>query len=818
MGPRPAIFLLVACALICAGAVELMKTKAGQRVVIDVYPRDIVRVRLYPANDIGYEVTDVVVADALETGFKTACADASTCTVGTEHAQVKVTDDTTDRYALLVEWTTSDGTVAKAELRYKEGDRAEGRVVFPHGQKLYGIPERAINLALQAGSTYRLMNLDVFQYALDSTGGIYGTIPFLLAHAAAQSSGMLWLNSADTNVGIESPPEGGVAAQWSSEAGMIDVMVFIGPTPAEVQTQHSSITGAMFMPPQFALGYHQCRWNYRSTTDSLDVDAGFDLNNIPYDVLWLDIEHTDGKRYFTWDLHNFPEPEKLVSALTAKGRKLVTITDPHIKVDSGYHVYQQGQDKGFFVKTEAGSAFEGHCWPGTSSWVDFYNKNARDWYANLFHYSSYKGSSPDVYTWIDMNEPSVFNAPEVTMDKNAVHTSADGKKVKHRLLHNMYGFYHTMAAFQGHIVRNQEPPRQVTRPFILTRSFFAGSQRFAAMWTGDNKAEWGHLSKSIPMLLALSLSNYPFVGADVGGFFNNPEADLLIRWYQTAIFYPFFRAHAHLETKRREPWLFGDEVTDRIRNAIALRYSLIPYLYTLFYKAHRDGTNIIRPLFFEWPTHSSLQEQQESFTVGSSILVRPVTAKDATSVQVALPDGETWYEYPSGTVRTGPTYDMPVTMDTIPMFLRGGHIIPTKERLRRSTVAMREDPITLHVAVNAQGNSYGELYLDDTMSYAYQSGNFILKAYTFTSNKLSSKDVAAVPTRTFTTSATIERVVLYGESLRKPAAVYAVYNNNADRTAIGVKKLLAFSMVGNTLVIRKPDLKVDSDWTIALEY
>eukprot|EP00658_Telonema_sp_P-2_P005120 TRINITY_DN11924_c0_g1_i1.p1 TRINITY_DN11924_c0_g1~~TRINITY_DN11924_c0_g1_i1.p1 ORF type:complete len:178 (-),score=50.52 TRINITY_DN11924_c0_g1_i1:169-702(-) len=161
-----------------------------------------------------------------------------------------------------------------------------------------------------------------------------------------------------------------------------------------------------------------------------------------------------------------------------------------------------------------------------------------------------------------MNEPSVFNSPEVTMDRDAIHRTADGTEVKHRYLHNMYGFYHTMAAYEGHLLRSRElNTGKINRPFILTRSFFAGSQRYCAMWTGDNMAKWDHLEKSIPMLLTLSLSNFPFVGADVGGFFFNPSSELMTRWMQAGAFYPFFRAHAHLETKRREPWLFADETT-----------------------------------------------------------------------------------------------------------------------------------------------------------------------------------------------------------------------------------------------------------------
>ena len=428
----------------------------------------------------------------------------------------------------------------------------------------------------------------------------------LQAHSDKGTVGVFWLNSAETNVEVKKA-DAGWTTNWKSVGGILDVFFLPGPTPAEVLKQYSHITGTSALHPQFSLGYHQCRWNYRSEEDTLSVDEGFDTHYIPYDVIWLDIEHTDGKKYFTWDSHNFPNPEKMINKIAARGRKVVTISDPHIKRANGYHVHDIATANGYYVKTESGSDYEGDCWPGRSSWLDYYNPKIRSWYATLYKYDMYKGSTPDLYTWIDMNEPSVFNSPEVTMDMNAVHTSEDGVKVKHRDLHNMYGFYQTMATYQGLYERTTGPPHvKTSRPFILSRSFFSGSQRYAAVWTGDNLAAWSHLDKSIPMLLSMSLAGLTFVGADVGGFFENPDPELLIRWYQIATYYPFFRGHAHLETKRREPWLFGEEKTQQIRTAIVARYQLMPYLYTQFWRAHEEGESVILPLYFEFPEDNAV--------------------------------------------------------------------------------------------------------------------------------------------------------------------------------------------------------------------
>uniref|UniRef100_A0A7S1PU63 Glucosidase II subunit alpha n=1 Tax=Neobodo designis TaxID=312471 RepID=A0A7S1PU63_NEODS len=826
-------FALALAAFAASPAAAATGTVGGHAVEVNAYEDGTMRLRLRVVPD-AYEVSDVVVADDLSVIPVTCGTDRCEATNGPAKLVVTPIADAGDKKGVSFEYTV-DGAVVNAGQLFHEGDGKEPKAAFdfPKATKLYGIPEHAVDLALKQGTSYRLMNLDVFQYKLDDPGGIYGTIPFLMAHGASSTTAVLVLNSADSSVTPRAGTSAGQGADWKCESGMHDVFFFAGPTPAHVHTQHAKIVGPTQMPPLFALGYHQCRWNYRSTQDSLEVDDGFDVHNIPYDVLWLDIEHTDGKRYFTWDPHTFGKPEQITDALSAKNRKLVTITDPHIKRDDNYHVHREAREQGFYVKTASGADFEGHCWPGQSSWIDFFNAKARAWYATLFKYDRYKGSSPIVYTWIDMNEPSVFNSHEVTMDKNAVHHSADGKAVAHRDLHNMYGYYHTMAAYDGHILRSSGPPHdKLTRPFILTRSFFSGSQRYAAMWTGDNMADWGHLQKSIPMLLTLSLSNYIFVGADVGGFFNNPSTELLVRWYQTAIFTPFFRGHAHLETKRREPWLFGEEATTRIRNAIALRYALLPYLYTTFFQAHDEGFTVMRPLFYHYPAEERFFEEQNAFMFGPSLLVRPVVEEGATTVSVNLPASDRWFHFPSMEAVAPGTASLalPVTMDSMPAFLRGGRILPVRDRLRRSSAATVADPITLYVAANEHGNAVGEVYLDDTHSFDFQKGGYVLAEVSLDAGKtLSIKPKAAKraarDAAAFASPVVIERIVLVGLKAAPLTATARLTKGkavtvDASGNGIPVEQGAALAIVpglADSVVIRRPGLPVDGEWTIELQ-
>lgn len=307
-------------------------------------------------------------------------------------------------------------------------------VSFHGADFVYGIPERATSLALkptrgpgvEESEPYRLFNLDVFEYLHDSPFGLYGSIPFMIAHGKARgTSGFFWLNAAEMqidvlgsgwdaedSIGLPSD-QNRIDTMWMSEAGVVDAFFFVGPGPKDVVRQYTSVTGTPALPQFFATAYHQCRWNYRDEEDVAQVDSKFDEHDIPYDVLWLDIEHTEGKKYFTWDKVLFPNPEEMQKKLAAKGRQMVTIVDPHIKRDESFHLHKEATEKGYYVKDASGKDYDGWCWPGSSSYPDMLNPEIRSWWADKFSYTNYVGSTPSLYIWNDMNEPSVFNGPEV---------------------------------------------------------------------------------------------------------------------------------------------------------------------------------------------------------------------------------------------------------------------------------------------------------------------------------------------------------------------------------------------------------------------
>ncbi|XP_028251698.1 neutral alpha-glucosidase C isoform X2 [Parambassis ranga] len=703
------------------------------------------------------------------------------------------------------------------------GPSSVGADLCLHGfRHVYGLPEHSDNLQLKDtsdGEPYRLYNLDVFAYELYSRLGLYGSVPLMVAHRPDRTLGVFWLNASETFVNIQYSPTDQqedrtppvkrrrtptqTDVHWLSESGVIDCTVLLGPTPQQLFAQYAQLTGYQALPPLFALGYHQCRWNYNDEADVKEVDAGFDRHNIPYDVIWLDIEHTNGKRYFTWDPVLFPEPASLQCHLEKKKRKLVIINDPHIKVDYGWYLFCEARDGGHFVKDREGQMYRGSCWPGVSSYLDFSNPATRAWYSRCFSLDKYKGSTPSLFVWNDMNEPSVFDGPEQTMPKDAVHHGG----WEHRDMHNLYGFYQHMATVEGLITRSGGSER----PFVLSRSFFAGSQRLGAVWTGDNVASWDYLKISVPMVLSLSLAGIAFCGADIGGFYGDPEPELLVRWYQAAALQPFFRGHSAKETKRREPWLFGQEITAKIRTAIQQRYCLLPYWYTLFHLAHTSGLPPLRPLWVEFPTEQNTFTVDHEYMIGGALLACPVTEAGIQQVKVLLPgSADIWYDVNSAKAyKGGRTVSLPVTLDTVPVFQRGGSVVCRSAGSGSCTAVLQQLPLSITVALNSQGCADGELYLDDGHSFKYRDRKaFCLRRFDMLSGRLLCRPASSEGA--FECDTVIQSVTIMGVKSR-PSTV-TVHVSGAEDTSATFE----FTETCCKLTVDSLELRVAADWEIRI--
>ena len=703
-------------------------------------------------------------------------------------------------------------------------------ITFPGYSHVYGIPEHAGSMSLKETrggegnhqDPYRLYNADVFEYIMDSPMTLYGAIPFMQAHKKDSTVGVFWLNAAETWIDIikekeaHNPLSLGIGSKtdtkthWFSESGLVDVFIFLGPTPKDVTKAYGELTGYTQLPQEFAIAYHQCRWNYNTDEDVKDVDRKMSKHQIPYDVIWLDIEYTHEKEYFTWDPLMFPNPIGMLAQLDQSDRKLVAIIDPHIKNTDNYPVVDALKKKDLAVHNKDDNIYEGWCWPGSSHWIDCFNPAAITWWKSLFQYSSFKGSAENLFIWNDMNEPSVFNGPETTMPKDNLHYG----QWEHRDVHNLNGMTFHNATYQALLSRKKG---ELKRPFVLTRSFYSGSQRLGAMWTGDNEAKWDHLAAAFPMILNLGIAGYPFAGADVGGFFGNPEKDLLARWYQAGAFYPFFRGHAHIDTRRREPYLAGEPYTGIITRALRLRYALLPAWYTAFHTASVDGTPIIRPHFFEYPSDEAGFTTDDQFFIGSTgLLAHPVVTEGAESVDIYIPDHEVYYDYFDYKGYEGKgTHRIDAPLDKIPLLMQGGHIIPRKDRPRRSSGLMKFDPYTLVVVLSKASTAVGELYVDDGESFDYESGAYIHRSFTFSNGILESKDIGTKGKLTDKYLKAMKNVVV------EKIIVVGAPGTWKEKTSVKVGKSEAkiewhAGEVDKApwAVVKRPKVAIGEDWTI----
>jgi alpha 1,3-glucosidase len=610
--------------------------------------------------------------------------------------------------------------------------------------QLSGLSPRSLRFNLL--DTYRQRLIRLFTIG---AFGEYGVVPFIIGHAPSYSAAFFWINPSDSFVEISRTSES--RKVWMlSEAGYIDFVLFSG-QPNSLLEQYTTLTGKPMFAPLFALGYHQCKWGYVSQELVEEIIGKLQEHSIPFDTIWLDIDHLKGRAPFIFDRKTYPDPPRLFKLL--KDRFLVRITDPHVPISSTA-MYTEGDKNKLFVRKN-GRTYVAECWPGRSSWPNFLDAKARTWWGS--HFTLTKGMPANVHIWNDMNEPAVFGptANDGTFPKDLIHTTTDGVEHEDREVHSLYGLLNAAGTYLGLLNRTGG----VYRPFILTRSFFSGTQKFAWTWSGDNTAQWVDLRVSIASLVVSGLGGVPFTGTDVGGFFGNSTEELLVRWYQAGAWcYPFFREHCDINAAFREPYLLSGESLTIIRSVIRDRYRLLPLWYTAVRKANLTGEPVVKPLWFEFPSVAELHTLETEVLVANSILVVPIATPSPARVTVIKPPGR-WYRFFNGTELTKDV-NLSVPLSDIPVYIRGGKIVPIYSRYALSTKEILTTPITLHIALDENGHAEGDLYLDDGETHAFLTGQYLQKRFEFSNGAL----------RSFTEGGTIpdklagirlERLVIY---------------------------------------------------------
>jgi alpha-glucosidase len=531
---------------------------------------------------------------------------------------------------------------------------------------------------------------------------------------------------------------------FGAAAGPLDYYIFFGPTPKNVVETYAWLTGTPPLPPLWAFGFQQSRFSYMTQARVLEIASRLRADSIPADAIYLDIDFQDRNRPFTVNRTAFPDLSGMVAQLHSEHFHVVAITDPHIANLShqGYFPFESGNAGDQFVKNPDGTVYSGRVWPGPSVFPDFTRQQTRAWWGTL--YRDFHEDGIDGF-WNDMNEPSIFDTANKTMPENVVHRIDEPgfelRTAKHAEIHDVYGMETSRATFEGLLKLDTN-----TRPFVLTRATYAGGQRYAATWTGDNSSSWNHLRLSTSMLENLGLSGFAFSGADVGGFAGTPTPELLTKWFEIGAFQPIDRDHTEKGTGDQEPWVGGPEQEAIRRRFINTRYQLMPYLYTLAEEASRTGMPMLRPLFLEFPQafqdgHPIDIDTNASgeFLLGANLLIAAPPFPDETDTYAVEFPSADWFDFWTGAkVAAPPAADpdppvipepkVPLTISVtpepakLPVYVRAGSILPM-EPLTQSTNDKPTGALTLRVY--AGDGCAGEVYQDDGKTYEFQHGKYL---------------------------------------------------------------------------------------------
>lgn len=612
-----------------------------------------------------------------------------------------------------------------------------------------------------------LWNRDI---APSQGANLYGSHPFYLAlEDGGLAHGVFLLNSNAMDVVLQPSP----ALTWRTTGGILDVYVFLGPEPKSVVQQYLDVVGHPFMPPYWGLGFHLCRWGYSSTATVRQVVENMTRSHFPLDVQWNDLDYMDAQRDFTFNRDGFADFRDMVQELHQGGRRYIMIVDPAISSSGAagsYRPYDEGLRRGVFITNETGQPLMGKVWPGSAAFPDFTNPETLDWWQDMV--SEFHAQVPFDGMWIDMNEPSNFvrgsqqgcpnneleNPPYVpgvvggALQAATICASSRQFLSTHYNLHNLYGLTQAIASSRA-LVKTRG-----TRPFVISRSTFAGHGRYAGHWTGDVWSSWEQLAYSVPEILQFNLLGVPLVGADICGFMGNTSEELCVRWTQLGAFYPFMRNHNSKSTVAQEPYRFSEAAQQAMRKALTLRYALLPYLYTLFLGAHVRGDTVARPLFLEFPEDPSTWSVDRQLLWGPALLITPVLEPGKSEVTGYFPRGM-WYNLQMVPVETlgslpspssassfrsavhskGQWLTLEAPLDTINVHLRAGYIIPLQGP-SLTTTESRKQPMALVVALAADGEASGELFWDDGESLSVlERGAYTLVTFLAKNNTIVNK-------------------------------------------------------------------------------
>ncbi len=491
------------------------------------------------------------------------------------------------------------------------------------------------------------------------------------------------------------------------ESSDLDIYLINSSHLKDVLQEYVRLTGTAYLPPKWAFGFQQSRYSYMNAEEVKTIANKFRELKIPCDAIYLDIDYMDDYKVFTVDQKPFPNFSSFVQEIQGQGFNIIPIIDPGVKIESGYSVYEDGVKNNYFCKDAEGNDYIAAVWPGLLHFPDFLREEVQNWWGDLHKFFTDLGITA---FWNDMNEPEIFYSPEtikklqqtasemdytawrdldpihykIKMDSYMLnsetyypdffHQTPEGP-VAHTKLHNIYGFKMLQAASEGLLKLN---PNQ--RYFLISRSSTIGANRLSGVWTGDNHSWWEHLKLNIQMVISLNLCGVLYCGSDIGGHCGNADEELLIRWTQLGAFVPLFRNHTEKSSRQQEPWEYNVQTTQILKDTITLRYALIDYLYSEFLKSRSSHLPFIRALFLEF-NDPSLDEINDQFLCGSSLMVAPVIEANARYRNVYLPEcnwlfwSASAYNQDNFQILKSGTHRLAVKLSEVPVFVKENELI-----------------------------------------------------------------------------------------------------------------------------------------------
>lgn len=578
-------------------------------------------------------------------------------------------------------------------------------------EMLFGLGDKA-GFMDRRGYEYTMWNTDTSDIHNEQMPTIYKSIPFYISkkrHGAVY--GIFFDNTCKSvfNMGKDSPDY----LWYGVDGGNLDYYFMAGDTIEGTLGLFTYLTGTTPLPQRWTLGYQQSRWGYVDEADVRYITDTMRECRVPCDAIHLDIDYMERYKIFTWNRERYSDPKKTVEDLGKKGFKVVTIIDPAIKIEKGYPIYEEGLKKGYFATDENGLPYVNKVWPGESLFPDFGNPKVSNWWSKNLKFHTDMGVSG---IWNDMNEPASFKGE---LPQSVVFHDGE-RETTHAEMHNVYGHLMDRATYNG--IKKETGKR----PYVITRACYAGTQKYATAWTGDNRSMWVHLRVLIPQLCSLGISGMSFVGTDIGGFIQDTTPELLTRWVEAALFSPLFRNHCNKGSRYQEPWRFGEETLDIYRKFVEMRYSFIPYIYDLFQKGEKTGLPIMRPLALHFENDDKAVRCNTQFMAGDRIMSAPVLEPGMTERAVYLPSG-TWYDCNTGEkLKGGQTVIANAPLDTLPLYARAGSIIPKYPKMQY----VGEIPLDTLILEVYPGSGTYEHYNDNGEDFAYRRGEYDLYKFT----------------------------------------------------------------------------------------